>query len=59
MARSLITEDYYQVLEIRQTDDAATIKSSYRRLARLRHPDKRLNDPTATAQFQLVRMPSQ
>ena len=54
MAPSLITDNYYEVLEITQTADTTAIKSSYRRLAKLCHPDKRQNDPAATAQFQLV-----
>jgi DnaJ-domain-containing protein 1 len=50
-----ITEDYYAILEVTQTADDITIKSSYRRLARLKHPDKNPQDPNqATAEFQLV-----
>jgi DnaJ-domain-containing protein 1 len=50
-----ITEDYYAILELTQTADDTTIKSSYRRLARLKHPDKNpQNLGQATAEFQLV-----
>lgn len=48
------SQDYYQVLEIDDSADAATIKSNYYRLARKHHPDKNKNDDTATARFQQV-----
>ncbi|KAJ9660087.1 hypothetical protein H2198_002784 [Neophaeococcomyces mojaviensis] len=47
------TDDYYAVLEISQTASVAFIKASYRRLAKLKHPDKALQDQAkATAEFQ-------
>ncbi|KAK7402594.1 hypothetical protein QQX98_011665 [Neonectria punicea] len=46
------TVDHYAVLQIPPTADEATIKSAYRRLARLKHPDKNTNTPEATAEFQ-------
>jgi DnaJ-class molecular chaperone len=54
MAPSRTTEDYYFILEVGQSADMDCIKSSYKRLARLRHPDKNRNESTATAEFQLV-----
>ncbi|KAH6986292.1 hypothetical protein BKA56DRAFT_580182 [Ilyonectria sp. MPI-CAGE-AT-0026] len=48
------SQDYYQVLEIDDSADAATIKSNYYRLARKHHPDKNKNDETATARFQQI-----
>jgi curved DNA-binding protein CbpA len=54
MSRSNITDDYYAILDVTQTADEALIRSSYKRLAKLKHPDKDLNNPKATAQFQLV-----
>ncbi len=54
MAPSQAIDDYYEALEITQTANDVVIKTAYRRLARLRHPDKRPNDANATAQFQLV-----
>lgn len=48
------TVDYYEALEVQQSADAALIKSNYRRLARVKHPDKNPNRPQATAEFQLV-----
>lgn len=49
------TDDYYAVLEISQTASVAFIKASYRRLAKLKHPDKALQDQAkATAEFQRV-----
>lgn len=52
-----VTDDYYEVLEVTQVADELLIKASYRCLAKLRHPDKNPNDPTAKARFQLVSSP--
>lgn len=49
--------NYYAILEVAPTADDAVIKTSYRRLAKLRHPDKNPNNPQATAQFQNVCRP--
>jgi hypothetical protein len=47
--------DYYEALEIDRTATNEEIKSSYRRLARVHHPDKNLDNPdAATAAFQKV-----
>jgi curved DNA-binding protein CbpA len=46
--------DYYEALEIERTATNEEIKSSYRRLARIHHPDKNLDNPEATAAFQKV-----
>ncbi len=46
--------DYYHVLEISCTADETAIKASYRKLAKIRHPDKDMDNPDATAAFQLV-----
>ncbi|OAA65339.1 chaperone protein [Niveomyces insectorum RCEF 264] len=45
-------DDYYAILEVTRTADTATIAASYRRLARLKHPDKNRENPHATAEFQ-------
>ncbi|KAJ9642864.1 hypothetical protein H2199_004385 [Coniosporium tulheliwenetii] len=50
-----ITEDYYAILEVSHTADSETIKKSFRRLARLLHPDKNPDKANATASFQLLR----
>lgn len=57
MEASRYFHDYYAILEIPPTADEALIKSSYRRLAKLRHPDKNPDKPNATADFQLVSHP--
>lgn len=46
--------NYYAILGIPQSADSATIKSKYKRLALAQHPDRRRNEPSATADFQLV-----
>jgi hypothetical protein len=46
--------DYYAILEIPQDAKPAAIRLAYKRLARKKHPDKRINQPNATAEFQLV-----
>jgi preprotein translocase subunit Sec63 len=48
------TFDYYEALEIERTATNEEIKSSYRRLARIHHPDKNLDNPESTAAFQKV-----
>lgn len=55
MAPVRTKHDYYAILEVEQTADAASIRASYRRLARIKHPDKNPTNPNATSEFQLVR----
>lgn len=55
MAPVQTNHDYYAILEIEQTADANSIRASYRRLAKIKHPDKNLTNPNATLEFQLVR----
>ncbi|KAJ9294753.1 hypothetical protein DTO271G3_6673 [Paecilomyces variotii] len=54
MSQAKSCHDYYQILEISQKADIESIKANYKRLARLKHPDKNLNNPNATAEFQLI-----
>lgn len=46
--------DYYEVLEVRRSDDHETIKLSYRRLARRYHPDLNPDDPAAAERFKSI-----
>lgn len=54
MAPIEVTVDYYAVLEISNTATPEVITKSYRRLAKIHHPDKNPNKDSSTAVFQLV-----
>ena len=47
-------EDYYQLLGVERTADAAAIKAAYRKLARKLHPDVNKDDPDAAERFSKV-----
>ncbi len=44
-------KDYYSILELPPSASGDEIKKAYRRLAHQYHPDKKINDPYAAAQF--------
>ncbi len=46
--------DYYKILGIRRSASSADIKSAYRRLARLRHPDVNRDSESAAREFDLL-----
>jgi hypothetical protein len=46
--------DYYKVLGIRRTASKSEVKSAYRKLARLRHPDVNRDSETAAREFALL-----
>lgn len=46
--------DYYQQLNVSRDCDAATLKSSYRKLAMQWHPDKNPGDAAAEAKFKAI-----
>ncbi|KAJ8069566.1 hypothetical protein OCU04_000007 [Sclerotinia nivalis] len=46
--------DLYEALEVTRDASAQDITASYRRLARVHHPDKNLDNADATAKFQKV-----
>ncbi|KAL4780130.1 hypothetical protein BJX76DRAFT_59302 [Aspergillus varians] len=53
MSLPQVLHDYYKILEIPRAADIDSIKTSYKRLARIRHPDKN-SSSTATSEFQLL-----
>lgn len=48
--------DYYAVLGVSRKADVETVKAAWKKLARLKHPDKNPGNPHATAEFQKVRL---
>ena len=46
--------DYYKTLGVERTASSADIKSAYRKLARLRHPDVNHHSETAAREFDLL-----
>ena len=54
MAPVKVNVDYYAVLEISNTATLETVTKSYRRLVKIRHPDRNRNKDDSTAVFQLV-----
>lgn len=55
MSSPQVLHDYYKILEVPREADIDSIKTSYKRLARIRHPDKN-SSSTATSEFQLARI---
>jgi molecular chaperone DnaJ len=53
-AQDYVEKDYYASLGVSKTDDPATIKKAYRKLARENHPDKNPNNAAAEARFKEV-----
>ncbi|MDI1328008.1 MAG: molecular chaperone DnaJ [Brevundimonas sp.] len=50
----MATRDYYEVLEVERTIDAAGLKSAYRKLAMKHHPDKNGGCEDAMARFKEI-----
>ena len=52
--REWLEKDYYKELGVKKTDDAKTIKSAYRKLARELHPDANPDNKKAEDRFKAV-----
>jgi tetratricopeptide (TPR) repeat protein len=50
----MYAQDYYHILEILPEATTAEVKESFRRLARLHHPDLNPNNAAAEARFKLI-----
>lgn len=49
-----MARDYYDILGVSESADAADIKKSYRKLAREHHPDRNPEDPAAEDRFKEI-----
>src|SRR5690625_5813146 len=49
-----LEKDFYKILGVPQDADAATIKKTYRKLARNLHPDTNAGDPQAEQKFKEI-----
>ncbi|KAL7620551.1 hypothetical protein AAE478_009546 [Parahypoxylon ruwenzoriense] len=54
MAPAIVKEDYYAILGVSKTADTAALKAAWKRLVRIKHPDKNPGNPNATEEFQLL-----
>ncbi len=49
-----MARDYYEILEVERTVDAAGLKSAYRKLAMAHHPDRNGDSPESVARFKEI-----
>lgn len=54
LLRDLQVTDYYKILGVKRSASSADIKSAYRKLARLRHPDINPDSESASREFALL-----
>ena len=49
-----MTANYYQILDLEETSSLEEIKKSYRKLAKVWHPDRNNNSPESVSKFKLI-----
>lgn len=49
-----MTANYYQILDLKETSSLEEIKKSYRKLAKVWHPDRNNNSPESVSRFKLI-----
>jgi molecular chaperone DnaJ len=54
MGPGVMSDDYYELLEVERTADDGTIKTSYRKLAMKFHPDRNPGDASAENRFKAI-----
>lgn len=47
-------DNYYEILEVNENSSLNEIKTAFRRLSMIHHPDKNKNNPESTAKFQKI-----
>ena len=52
-----MTANYYQILDLEETSSLEEIKKSYRKLAKVWHPDRNNNSPESVSKFKLISEP--
>ena len=49
-----MSTNYYQILDLEPTASPEEVKKSYRKLAKVWHPDRNNNSPESVSRFKLI-----